>query len=188
MLAPALVGNKKWTLEQLRQLVGSADSAGSQRPRRSCSLYPEGLPLRSLVEVSGCGKTQFAVQFIQEQASAPVAWIEDPRRAAQGSINPFGLWQMNLDLQQITFIETMQVEWATQQVLQSQLFPIVICSELLFHEKILRKFQLFVEKYEGLFLLLSSEVHQSWVPALQLQVQRSTHGLSARTLRRRGVG
>lgn len=175
---------RKLTLVELKQMIGINDGANCL-PKQSFSLFHSGFPKGRLIEISGTGKTEFISTFIKENSEGEeknrTAWIENKL-----TVNPFGLWQRGIKLDQILFVETKEVEWATQQILQSQLFKIVVLSQIKFDEKDLRRFQLLTEKSEGYLFVLSEELHKSWVPSLQLEVKKEEGILTTEIIRQRG--
>jgi hypothetical protein len=132
------------------------------------------------VEISGAGKTEFLVQCLREINNEAIVWIEKDL-----TINPFGLWQRGLALHHMTFVETAEFNWAIQQVLQSQIFQVIVLSQLQFTEKQLRRFQLQVEKSSSLVFLLSESPHASWTVSLQLEIA-DKKSLQVEVVRRRG--
>jgi hypothetical protein len=137
------------------------------------------VPSSCLVEVFGFHKTEFLSQFLKENAGLKTAWIEK-----EISINPYALWQRGVDISSILFIECgKEAIWTVQQILNSQVYQATVLSELAFKEMDLRKFQLLVEKTESHLFLLSRRPHQSWIPALQIEVEK---GLRSRIKKQRG--
>jgi hypothetical protein len=177
----------KLGITELRELIGAVQGGPSTKERTPFSLFPQGFPESSIIEISGTGKTEFLSRFLKEHPHLRVAWIE-----SQMTINPYALWQMGVNLDQILFVEcgdpkkgqaSCHVSWTILQILKSQLFQIVIASELEFDEIHLRKFQLLTEQNRSHLFLLSHNLHSSWVPALQIE----TSPLSEpKLLRKRG--
>jgi hypothetical protein len=178
MKALDAVVDRQQIFRELKEKLQSDES--SQYLKRTFSLFPEGFPVGRLVEISGAGKTEFLVQCLREAASDKIIWIEK-----ELTINPFGLWQRGLHLSNVTFVETLDFNWAIQQILQSQIFQVIVLSQLHLTEKQLRRFQLQVEKSSSLLFLLSEEVHQSWALSLHLHVS-DRKSLEVEVLRRRG--
>ena len=173
------------TLLELRQLIHAIEDTHC-RERRSFSLFPEGFPVGTVAEITGVGKTEFIAQFLCEIPTGKVAWLE-----AQVSVNPYGLFQSQIALERILFIECAQDPlWSLQQILSSQIFSFVIVAGFAFAEKELRKFQLLLERASAhLFVLHDTQKSSnSWVPAYHLRVQRADQGdLKIEVLRKRGV-
>ncbi len=163
-------------IEELKKKIGAVDGS-LPKQIRPFSLYPKGIPSSSVVEIFGSGKTEFLSQFLKEYPSLKTVWIEK-----EISINPYALWQRGVDIGSILFIECgAESVWATQQVLKSQIFQVITLSQLEFKEMELRKIQLLIEKTESHLFLLSTLPHQSWIPALQLDVNEGI-----KVLRQRG--
>jgi hypothetical protein len=168
----------KLSLAELRELIGAVDGS-NLRATRSFSLIPTGVPQGCLIEISGFGKTELLSVFLREHPELLVAWLE-----MQITVNPYALWQRGVNVDHMLFIEAhSEPLWCVQQILKSQLFQVVVMSGLRFQELELRKLQLLVEKSQSHLILLSHQLHQSWVPALQMVVQNA----QPQILRRRGV-
>jgi hypothetical protein len=171
--------SKALTLQMLREKIGAIDGTLA-KPCSKFSLLSEGLPLGSLVEVKGPGKTELTAQFLKEHPELRVAWVE-PKL----TLNPFALLQREIKLEQILFIEApKEGRWALQQVLQSQCFQVIVVSGFEFDFRQLRRFQMLNERTQGHFFILTEEFHSSWVPQLQIEVQRKTDRILKITLHR----
>lgn len=136
--------------------------------KEACSVFSDGFPTGRLIEVAGPGKTEFLTFFLKEHPDFSVAWFEK-----ELTINPFALWQKGVSVENILFIETHDLNWSVQQVLQSQLFKVIVLSQTYFVERDLRRFQLFVEKSNSFLFLLSQDLQQSWVPSLQILLRKN---------------
>ncbi len=164
--------NRQKTLQALRELVGGIEDSAT-RSRSSFSLWRQGFARGLLTEFTGRGKTEFLVAFLKEHLDFKVAWIEETL-----SINPFGIFQRQGALQNITFIESHEkINWTVEQVLRSGVFEVVVVSQSLFSQDLLRRFQILNERNQGHFFLLSDELHSSWAIALQMEVQKTEEGL-----------
>lgn len=147
------------------------------------SLWPKGIPQGVLCEISsplGHGKTQAVLQFLRENPHLRCAWLEHTFRLfppALGLHNP-------AHFTQILFIETGEdFFWAGLQVVQSQIFPLVVLSPLLscltssstsrFVEKQLRQFQLLCRRHQcTVILLLDTPLNKgTWPIHLRLQAR-----------------
>jgi hypothetical protein len=173
---------KALRLKLLREQIGAIDGSLA-KPCSKFSLMSTGLPLGTLIEVKGYGKTEFVVQFLKEHPEFRVAWVEK-----EMTLNPFALLQRGIRLEQILFIEAPREGlWALQQVLNSQCFQSIVVSGFEFDFRELRRFQMLNEKSQGHFFILTNEFHDSWVPQLQLEVQRKAGSvLKISTHRNRG--
>ena len=171
----------KPSIQELRELIGGVGSFNKKR--RSCSFYEEGFSVGSIVEITGPGKTELVCQFLKENSEIKAAWIEN-----EITVNPYGLFQKGVKLENILFIESKEEEfWCLTQALQSGCFEAVISCGV-FEEKELRRFQLLAESSSSHFFLLSEDLHNSWVPQLQLKVSKKKKGVNVQVARKRGVG
>jgi len=173
--------DKQQNLAQLRSQIGQNYQT---HPRLGFSGFRQGFPIGRLSEVSGQGKTEFISKFILEQKAGRVAWIEP-----HFTLNPFGLWQRGLKLKQFYFFLISEVCWLVPQILQSQLFNIVVIAHRQFEQNDLRRFQLMLEKSETIMIMLTEELHNSWVPALQIMLRRPSQQMQlyAEVVRERGL-
>lgn len=171
----------KPSLQELRHLIGAVEN--QDRERSSFSLFPEGFARGSILELSGPGKTELTALFLREHPEFKVAWIEK-----ELTINPYALLQKGVKTENILFIEAgKELSWCLTQALQSGCFQALITNTA-FEEKDLRRYQLLAERSQAHFFLLSKEIHPSWVPNLQLKIQKKKQGLEIKTLRKRGMG
>jgi hypothetical protein len=175
--------NKALALRLLREKIGAIDGTLA-KPCSKFSLVSTGLPQGAVIEVKGFGKTEFVVQFLkehlQENPQHRVAWLEK-----QITLNPFALLQRGLKLEQILFVEASRDGlWALQQVLNSQCFQTIVVTGFSFDFRELRRFQMLNERSQGHFFILNDEFHESWVPQMQIEVQRKTDSVLKISLQR----
>lgn len=176
-MALALV---KPSIAELRELIGAQETP--LREKSAFTLMPEGLPKRSLIELTGPGKTEFVATFLREHPDFKVAWVE-----SQITINPYALLQKGVELSNVLFVEGGEdCRWCLTQALQSGCFQAVVAEDRQFVEQDLRRFQLLSEKGRNHFFLLSEKLHQSWVPHLQIEIGRDRDALRVDVVRRRG--
>lgn len=172
----------KPSLEELRQLIGSAQHL--ERERSDFTLFREGFPKGSIIEISGHGKTELVSLFLKEHPDMKVAWIEK-----ELTINPYGLFQKGVKTENVLFIEAgKQLAWCINQALQSGCFQALVTNldvDRSTDEKDLRRYQLLSERCGAHFFLLSEDLHQSWVPNLQLKVSKKKIGFNIETAKRR---
>jgi hypothetical protein len=145
----------------------------------SCSPPPGALT--EISGSSGSGKTELVLKFLSENPELRVAWIEE-----RFSVYPCAFPLNRVDLSRVFFVDPSRagsvdsktVLWAAHQVLQSQVFAVVVLSvELAERDSmiVLRRLQLAAEKNRGTVILLSEESTRgaSWPISLQLQVSRA---------------
>lgn len=157
----------KFSIAELREKIGAIDGTWGKETH-PFSLFAQGFPKGSVVEIFGPGKTEFLVKFLAENKGLRVAWIEP-----QITIYPFAFLQRDVDLSRILFVEADKENvWATLQILQAQIFQVVALSFQNFDDRNLRKIQLAAEKSQALVVLLNKESTASWVPSVQLHVER----------------
>jgi hypothetical protein len=172
----------KPTIEELRELIGGVIS--DNKERSSFSLYPQGFVTGTIIELIGSGKTQSIALFLNEHPTYKVAWIED-----KISINPYALFQMGIKLENILFIEAKkEIIWCLDQAMQSGCFKVLITQTKKISEKDLRRYQLGAEKNHSHFFLLSDSPHASWVPQLQLRINKNKSKITFEVVRKRGLG
>jgi hypothetical protein len=153
------------TLQKLRESIGAIDGS-VQKPKIAFSAFGSGFPQGGVVELIGTGKTEFVAKFLSEHEQENAAWIE-----AEISVNPSALSQKGVELKNVLFVSAQRESvWTVREILQSQVFPIVVTSFIEFSENDLRRMQILVERAKGNLFMLSKNFHHSWVPQLQLQV------------------
>ena len=139
-----------------------------QRDQRFAPELDFTIPAGSLVGMSGTGKTEWVARFLASNPKLKAAWIEE-----QLTIYPAALMQRNIDLKRVLFSEAgKNLLWTTQQVLGSQLFQAVIVTDLITHDRALRRLQMAAEKSNATVFLLSDHPCPSWSLALKLQVNK----------------
>lgn len=172
----------KPSLEELRQLIGSSQLL--QREKSDFSLFQEGFPKGSIIELCGVGKTELVSLFLKEHPDFKTVWIE-----REFSANPYALFQKGVRMENVLFIEAgKQLAWCVNQALQSGCFQALVTNldgDRRTEEKDLRRYQLLAERSGAHFFLLSEELHQSWVPNLQLKIARNNAGFAIETAKRR---
>lgn len=169
---------------ELRRQIGAIDGTAKKEVVRF-SGYEAGFPKSAVVEIAGSGKTELVAQFLSEHPELRVAWIE-----SELSVFPLALMQRKVAMGRVLFVEGgANCLWTAQQVLQSQLFHVVVLSHLHVDERILRKLQLATEKSEAMVLSLNANLSSSWVSRLQIEVSRlsAAQGLLVKTKRQRGL-
>ncbi|HXN06326.1 MAG TPA: hypothetical protein VN944_04575 [Nitrospiria bacterium] len=159
------------TVAALRTLIRTVEGS-PLRDYWSCSGVAPGLPKGAITQVFGPGKTEFAVRFLREHPDLKVAWIEPTL-----SIYPSGILQRKVAMNRILFIESgKEFPWAVWQAVKSSLFEGVILTAAVDDLRLLRRFQLAVEKGGTSLILLSEYPSNSWPVALQLKSSRNQGG------------
>jgi hypothetical protein len=154
-------------LQKLRESIGAIDGS-LQKLKIAYSGFESGFPQGGIVEVIGTGKTEFVAKFLSEHEQEKAAWIE-----SEFSVNPCALSQKGVALGNVLFMRTQRESiWTVREVLQSQVFSIVVTSFVEFPENDLRRMQILAERAKVNLFILSQEFHHSFVPQLQLQVSR----------------
>lgn len=87
------------SIAELRELIGAQEMP--VREKSAFSLFPEGFPKRTLIEMAGVGKTELVALFLKEHPEFKVAWVE-----SRITINPYALRQMGVELKNILFVES----------------------------------------------------------------------------------
>jgi len=167
--------------------------------------FPVGA-LSQLCGASGSGKTEVVLRFLAENPAMRVAWVEESFSVYPGA---FPSYQVSLD--RIFFVDVSSESrsvgktrggssehpalWAVQQVLQAQIFGVVIVSAAVPDRDasvILRRMQLLAEKSRTTVIFLSETPIRSasWAIRYQAGVERDavSGALSVRVLKGRGEG
>ncbi len=171
----------KATIAELRQLIRASEN--QLKERSSFSLYQDGFSLGSVIEITGRGKTELIVQFLNEHPDYKVVWVE-----RELSINPYALFQKQVQLQNILFIEAKnQLMWSLTQALGSGCFKVVITGETQLNENEMRRLQLLSEKHQAHCFILGEKSNQTWIPSLKLKIIKSKSQLKISVLKKRGL-
>ena len=175
-------------IQNLRALIQSVEKP-LDREHFFFSSVPTGIPKGTLVEITGPGKTEAVARFLSENSNVRAAWIEDDL-----TVYPYALLQRKVFLNRMLFIEARkEIFWAASQVLRSGIFECVVISfSRPFHERVIRRLQLEVEKANaGLFFLPAGcpLTHgRSWAVSMKLQAQKnSMDNFELHSLRERGA-
>lgn len=170
----------KPSIAELRELIGAVKY--QDKESSSFSLYPEGFRPGTLIEITGQGKTEFVSEFLKEKSEFKTVWIE-----SEFTINPYAFFQKGVKLENVLFVEAKkEMTWCMAQCLQSDCFKILVTHGQNFQERELRRFQLLCEKAKTHLFILSQTPHKSWVPYLQLEVNKKSSSFEVKTLRKRG--
>lgn len=140
----------------------------------SFSLWPLGVSKGSLIEWTGrpgTGKTEAVLQFLSENPSLKVCWVD----LADAEIYPTAFPQLKIDLNRILFLNPgSEFIWTVLQVLRSSLFQILVIqlTELFLGETTLRRFQIAAKKSQmTLFFLTDTPLKGSvWPISQRVQV------------------
>lgn len=164
------------SISDLRALIGQTETGERKRERFPSARIPSGVPRGALVEVTGSARTEWAAAFLAENGGVPVAWVE-----AQLSIFPTALAERRAGLERIVFIEAgRELDWTLLTLLRSQVFPVIVASDILRGESELRRYQLLAEKANATLLLLSERFTPAWCIALQIEAGRKAQATEIR--------
>ncbi len=152
-------------LELLRELPGILKHSPEENIWEHPTI-PHGIPRGAITEVarpSGTGRTAFVLELLAAHPTQRAAWIED-----ELSFYPPALPLYGVDMNQLLFVEAgPDLLWATQQILRSQLFPIVVLEKgrALLGENDLRRLQILAHQGNTALLLLCEKPAQqgSWI-------------------------
>ncbi len=175
----------KPTIAELRQMIDQMIGSGEnlRKERSSFSLYPEGFSLGSIIEITGRGKTEWLATFLREHPDYKVAWVE-----REISINPYALFQKQVELKNILFIEAKnQLMWCLTQAIGSGCFKVMITGEDQLNENEMRRCQLLSEKHQAHFFILGEKPNDSWVPNLKLKILKFENQLRVAVIKKRGL-
>ncbi len=155
-------------LQELRARLGVFDSHLA-REAFPYSRLSSGLPRGILVELTGPGKTEHAVQLLAENSQLRAAWVEQ-----RFSLLPSAFVQRQANLEKIFFVEGgQQSAWAASTILRSQLFPFLIYHAPFGETRELRRFQLLAERSNTTMILLAEKPleERAWPIRLSLAVR-----------------
>lgn len=136
-------------------------------PGREESLFRSGeVPVGALSQVTGSKRMSWIVDRLASRSDLSVAWVEKTL-----SIFPPALAQKQVDLSSVLFVEVGDAiadwEWALLQLLDSQLFQVVVATGT--HEaaspamlRTLRRFQVAAEKSRTAAVFLSETPWTAW--------------------------
>jgi hypothetical protein len=168
---------KALNLEELKALV----QRRTAKEVFACTSLPCGIPKGAITEISGAGKTEFALKLLAEHPELKVAWLEK-----SFSAYPFAFLQRKVALNRVLFVEAgEQVNWVTLQVLRAQLFSVVVVYSDSFDLKTLRRIQIASEKAQVSTIWLSNHPQNAWPISLQVKVQRESEGISSTIIKQR---
>jgi hypothetical protein len=152
-------------LEVLRELPGILKIS----PEENVLPHPAlsaGVPRGAITEVAratGTGRTSFILDLLAANPASRCAWIEE-----EITFYPPVLHLHGIDPQQVFFVEAgNDLLWATQQILRSQLFPIVVLEKgrSLLTENDLRRLQILAHQGNTALMLLGPKraAQGSWI-------------------------
>ena len=154
---------KTYSLEELKTLL----RAETEKKSLSCVGIPCGIPQGGITQVSGPGKTELVLKFLEQHPELRIAWIEEAF-----SVFPFAFLQRKIGLDRVLFVDARdQTLWATLQVLKSQCFPVVLLYAESMDIKDIRRVQLAAERSHAAVLWLSPSGLAAWAVSLQIQLK-----------------
>mgnify|MGYP001576644081 CR=1 FL=1 len=156
---------KRPTLSELRELPGLIQ-VPLEENTLACSKVSGGIPRGAITEIAhsnGSGRTQVFLQLLREHPPLRAAWVE-----RELSLNPAALPLEGIDVDRLFFVEGGDhLLWSTQQLLRSQLFPIVVLErgQKSFSDQDLRRLQILAHQGNTALLLMSERpmLRASWV-------------------------
>lgn len=135
-------------------------------PERDGGLFRSSeVPIGALSQVTGSTRVSWLVERLAEKPELSVAWIEK-----ELSVFPTALAQRGVDLDSVLYVETgnsfADWEWAVLQVLDSQLFQLVVMafepvssSAMM---RTLKRFQIAAERARAAAVFLSEKETSAW--------------------------
>lgn len=154
--APSSIGGTP-RLELLREIPGILKTSPEENVWTH-PLLPHGVPRGAITEVAranGTGRTAFVLELLAAHPEQRAAWVED-----EISVYPPALPLYGVAMERLLFVEAgHDLLWATQQVLRSQLFPIVVVEkgDALLTENDLRRLQILAHQGNTSLLLLCDQ-------------------------------
>lgn len=149
---------------------------------RSKPLMPTGLPSGAITQICGDGKVEAALQILKDNPWDKPAWIESAYE-----LEPLDIEPQNIDLTRILFTEVGEHMIRTcHQILESNLYSIVILKSAPLDDFLLHKLQLAAEKSQTALVLLTENFSASWPISLMLKAQKNkmTEFISMEVLRK----
>jgi hypothetical protein len=142
----------KPTLQELKAMLGMQERR-IQSESYAFSVLPGGLAKSGMTEVTGEGKTELVMKFLEEHPDFNVAWVE-----SEWTVYPEAFPQHGVDLDRVLFVEAEDdFCWASLQLLRSGLFQVLVLSgDQTYSDRILRRIQIESEKAGAVTLLLRS--------------------------------
>ncbi len=135
------------------------------QPTLGFSLYPKGLPMGAITQVLGLGSTEAMLTLLAENPSLKAAWVEERLSAYPPA---FAQHKANLNL--LLFVEGgNEFPWALTQLVQSQIFQLVLVASPLKGELTLRRVQLAAERSGCAVVSLCENEGPSWPVRLRLE-------------------
>lgn len=176
------------SIQILREIAGILRSPPS-RGAFPFSLLSEqkGIPRGALTEISGhlgSGKSEAVLTLLRENPDVRAAWIE-----SDFNLYPCAFPQRGVQLSRVLFNVTAEEEsdlWSVCQIVQSQLFPIVIFSLPAETSEIaLRRLQIFAEKSKAAVILLTEQPLKTggWTLSLRCEASRIFNSTSPNQVR-----
>lgn len=132
------------------------------------SHFPPGLPLGSLIEVTGSAKVEWIVQFLKENEKLKIFWIEDKL-----TVLPTAIEQRGVSLERFVFVESgIDVFKPLRQALKSKVFGCAVVPRFTAEEKTLKVLQLLAEESKACVFLLAKTHATAWPLSIQLTVEK----------------
>lgn len=150
-------------LEILQEMIGQITGAAKKEffPAQG---IPLGIPKGSIVEVCGPLKTEWMLQFLRENESLQIFWLErDP------SVLPTAIQQRGVALDRITFCQVAEPYSALRRAIQSQLFEVIISPSVFEEDRLLKGLQLLTEKSNCVLFLVAKQLKPAWPISVQLE-------------------
>ena len=166
-------------LNQIRELLKKPEP----KEYLPCAELSSGIPLGCITEVSGTGKTEFLIQFLQKNSGRRVVWVEE-----YFSLFPLAIFQRGISPEQILFVDAgKEIEWVILNALRSQAFPIVIFDRKECDSIFLKRIQLATKRAQSATIWTTTQSQNFWTSSLQLQVKREGEKIEVDVLRKRAV-
>lgn len=154
----------------LKDLIAQQERQVS-RDRFPASTISCGVLRGALTEISGTAKLEWVIQFLKENPTLKVFWLE-----RDFSLFPPALYQRGLDPSRFIFAECKDEVFITlRKALRCQVFECIITPSVFKEEKILKALQLLAERANASVFLLSEELQSSWPISMQFEVHRSIY-------------
>ncbi len=159
-------------INALRLILGEQKTAVHKEFWQAPAL-PSGIPRGVIVELLGCCRTEWLIQFLVMHPEFKIFWVEKEQR-----ILPTALQQRGLDLTKITFgTFGSNLVQPIRRIIQSRNFEVILAPNLFTEIKVFQAFQIFTEKSNvTLFLFGDKVASTAWPISLQLDINKNNQG------------
>jgi hypothetical protein len=159
-------------LLQLKEMIALKEGR-LHRERLPSSTLSCGLPKAAITEITGTAKIEWVIQFLKENPTLKVFWVE-----TKFSLYPPALYLRGLNTNRFVFAECgAELFLSLRKALRCQVFECVISPSVFSELKKLKALQLLTEKANCSLILLAERASCAWPIQVQFDVHRDQIGL-----------